>query len=223
MKPSVYTVNTTTKEPYYFLKLSKFAYDHAPVLREETQLMYASVMSVIYLGALRVSEATSLLKSQIAHATSNSGRPFILIDNLVTEKTEGRIRTVPLFQEDPLLKPLIGYLQLLDGRGIQEQRLFPITRFTPLNVVKRYTEEAGWTHWLRSQRISWLSSYLTPFELDSLGGWGAKKPKNPRDYYVHRQWRDYAEKVAEASSDYWARTQIEGEVAAWLSAIIVKQ
>ena len=222
MKRSVYRHNTRTQDPYYFLKMCKFAYDHAPLLTKETQLMYAAMMGNIYQGALRVSEAVDekgLTRRQFTHETSASGHPFLVINNVITEKTEGRIRSIPLFEGDPITKVIIAYLDLFDSKQGVYQVLYEVSRFTALNVIKRFTDGQGWTHWLRSQRISHLSSFLTPFELDAFGGWGAKKPKNPRDYYVHRQWMDYADKIARASKEYWPRAIIEPEVNSWLASL----
>jgi len=212
-KRSVYRDNIVTVEPHKVLEFCYASYYNAPLEDPVMRLKYASIVSVLYLAALRNNEALVLTKDQFSFDRTPAGSPVLVVNNIAVEKVQGRFRNCPIPLEDPIAKPLLKYLPTV------KEFLFDFTDRTVRNVVYRATGGEGWPHWLRSQRVSFLSSYLSDAEIDAFAGWGSLKPEKPREFYTHRAWSNYADKVVLASKQYWDAKEMDPFIAAWYRSL----
>ena len=116
---------------------------------------------------------------------------LVYVVKLLTLKRKKRVpRNIPIPVIDPLA-PLF-----VDAVNNMEDRLFPISRkrtwvlFTRAGIYDFYKEKGEKVPKspLRHARLSELSNYLNPLQVNRFAGW---KIRGTGDHYLHMRWSDY--------------------------------
>lgn len=124
---------------------------------------------------------------------------LVYVVKLYTLKRKKRVpRNIPIPVVDPLA-PLF-----VDAVNGMEDRLFPISRQRTWYLLERagvydfYKEEDEMVpkNPLRHARLSEISNYLNPRQVDRFAGW---KIKGTADRYLHLRWSDYVPALAKVA------------------------
>lgn len=116
---------------------------------------------------------------------------LVYVVKLLTLKRKKRVpRNIPIPVIDPLA-PLF-----VDAVHKMEDRLFPISRkrtwviFTRAGIYDFYKEKGEMVPKspLRHARLSEVSNYLNPLQVNRFAGW---KIRGTADHYLHMRWADY--------------------------------
>lgn len=116
---------------------------------------------------------------------------LVYVVKLLTLKRKKRVpRSIPVPVIDPLAPLLVDAVHNMEGR------LFPISRkrtwvlFTRAGIYNFYKEKGEMVPKspLRHARLSELSNYLNPLQVNRFAGW---KIKGTADHYLHMRWADY--------------------------------
>lgn len=212
-RPEIYS-------PLHLLELAKSAYAEQ-FINDEDRLAHAAYVCTAYLGAFRINEELSLIKSQFKKRLSLEKREFLVIEHSIIEKSGGRLRNIAIFPQDPLAIPLLARLSAIQEDG----RLFPFKERTARYFIDRVSNGQDWPHFFRAQRNRFLSQGFSREERERIIGWASMKPANDRsfrhtaDIYDSLNWMWYADRLARLTESYWASEPIEGELKAWLELL----
>jgi hypothetical protein len=216
MKRSVVSIQKVAS-PLEILHLAKKAYDYANAVNNQYfKLSYASLVSLLYITGMRISEALSLRKFQFRKRLSMKKREFIVIENVMIEKSKGKVRNIVIYPKDPLAKPTICYLDTLEP----EELLYPFTRMTAYNVIRKISNGEIFPHWFRAQRDTFLAWRWGKEERKRIMGWSSRKSfRDAEDRYAFLGWLWYADDLADVTDSYWANEKIPEDLQAWLDSL----
>jgi hypothetical protein len=203
--------------PLRILGLCKAAYEE-PYIHDDDRLEHAALFSALYLGGFRINEALALARPMFVRQTSLEKREFLIVEFAPIEKSGGKMRNVALCMQDPLLAPLLAYLETL----LPDEKLFTLTDRSALRIAGRISGGVAWNHWFRAQRDSWLATAFNKPERKLIIGWtsGSRKSfRDAEDRYAFLNWMWYADRLGRLTDSYWERQVMDQGTKDWLQKV----
>ena len=199
------------------------AHDEANI-NDGERVEHAALPAGLYLGAFRIGEGLSLAKYQFKRMRSLEDYEFMVIEAVVIEKSEGKMRNCPIYIKDPLSVPLFARLAEIQDND----KLFGFTARTGNNIADRISGGKAWNHWFRAQRNTFLAQVFSKDERKKIIGWGSgskeqlMKKRDMADRYEFLNWMSYADRLAKLSDRYLEHTQVDPETKLWLEMLQAK-
>ena len=215
--------------PLKILELAKLAYEY-PFYADTVRLSYATLICLLYLGALRINEALRLYPLQFKRKLSLDKKEFFVVENVPVEKSGGKVRNVAICPSDPLARVMEAHLKNIEGKD----RLFTFTRMTAWNIVNlasggdgKQKKGEAWPHFFKAQRDRFLAQAFDADERRRIVGWSRTEYKPGQSFrsteerYSGLNWMFYADRLAKLTESYWQSETISPAIKSWLDSLSI--